>query len=90
VTLAYLTNTEGAVAILIVFPAIAATVIFVRLRTRARQRDSQTQAEPTLLDRIEAMSNEEYEAWRDEGRRVYQENKVRQREGQRRRRQRGV
>ena len=88
-TLAY-TNADGSVAILIVFLTIAATVIFVRLYTRARRRNGQKQPEPTLLERIEAMNNEEYEAWRDEGKRQHAENKVRQREGQRRRRQPGV
>jgi hypothetical protein len=69
VTLAYLTNGEGSIIIAIVFSAIAATVIFVRLHMRARQRDSQQATQVNLLERIEAMSNEEFEAWRAEGRR---------------------
>ncbi len=69
VTLAYLTNGEGSVIIAIVFSAIAGTVIFVRLHLRARQRDSQKAAQLNLLERVEAMTNEEFEAWRAEGRR---------------------
>lgn len=69
VTFAYLTNGEGSVIIAVVFSAIAATVIFVRLYLRARQRDSQKAAQLNLLERIEAMTNEEFEAWRAEGRR---------------------
>jgi hypothetical protein len=69
VTLAYLANGEGSIIIAIVFSAIAATVIFVRLRLRARQRDSQKAAQLNLLERIEAMTDEEFEAWRAEGRR---------------------
>jgi hypothetical protein len=67
--LGYLTNGEGSIIIAIVFSAIAATVLFVRLHLRARQRDSQKAAQLNLLERIEAMTNEEFEAWRAEGRR---------------------
>jgi hypothetical protein len=69
VTIANVTNGEGSVIIVIVFSAIAATVIFVRLYLRARQRDSQKAAQLNLLERIEGMTNEEFEAWRAEGRR---------------------
>jgi len=71
VTLAYLTNGESSVIIAIVFSAIAASVIFIRLHLRGRRRDSQEQGELTLLERIEAMTNEEFEAWRAEGQRQH-------------------
>jgi hypothetical protein len=67
VTLAYLTNSEGSAIILIVFLAIAVTVVILRLHSRARRPDGREPTEPTLLERIEAMSDEEYEAWRAEG-----------------------
>jgi hypothetical protein len=74
-TLASLTNVGRSVIVVIVFLSLAATVILVRLRTRARQRDNEGQAKLTLLERIEAMSDEEYDAWRDEGRRQREANK---------------
>jgi hypothetical protein len=66
VTLAYLTNAEGSVIIAVVFSTIAATVISVRLHLRARQRDSREEAGLSLLERIEAMTNEEFDTWRAE------------------------
>ncbi len=74
-TLASLTNAGRSVIVVIVFLSLAATVILVRLHTRARQRDNGGQAKLTLLERIEAMSDEEYEVWRDEGRRQREANK---------------
>jgi hypothetical protein len=65
--LAYLTNAEGSIIISIVFLSLAATVIFVSLRHH--RRASGVQREQTLLERIEAMTNEEYEAWRADGQR---------------------
>ena len=81
-TLAYLTNQEGSVIILIVFLTIAATVIFVRLCSRGRRRASPGQTELTLLERIEAMTDEEYEVWRAEGRSRYEAQKKRPQQSQ--------
>ena len=67
VMLAYLTNAEGSIIISIVFLSLAATVILVGLRHH--RRASGVQREQTLLERIEAMTNEEYEAWRADGQR---------------------
>jgi len=78
VTLAYLTNGEGSVIILIAFSAIAATVILTRLSRRGPRRESREQAQPSLLERIEAMTDEEFEAWRAEGRRQYEAGKKQQ------------
>jgi hypothetical protein len=64
VTLANLTNVEGSIIVAIVFPAIAAVVIFIRMRQRRQERAGGRQREPSLLERIEAMNNEEFEAWR--------------------------
>lgn len=65
--LAYLTNAEGSIIITIVFLSLAAAVIIVSIRHR--RRASGVQREQTLLERIEAMTNEEYEAWRADGQR---------------------
>jgi hypothetical protein len=75
VTLATLTNVDRSVIVIIVFLSLAATVIFVRLYTRARERGNEGQAKLSMLERIEAMSDEEYAAWREEGRRQREANK---------------
>jgi hypothetical protein len=62
--LASLTNVEGSIIISIVFPAIAAVVIIIRMRQRRQERAGGEQRGPTLLERVEAMTNEEFEAWR--------------------------
>jgi hypothetical protein len=66
VTLADLTNVDSSILVAVIFLSLAATVIVVRLRER--RRDTGEKAELTLLERIEAMSNEEYEVWRAESR----------------------
>ena len=70
---------------MVVFLAIAATVIVVRLHTRRRQNDRPARP-ATLLERIEAMTDEEHEAWRAEGRERYEAQKKERKE---RRRQEG-
>jgi hypothetical protein len=65
--LAYLTNAEGSIIIAVVFLSLAAAVIIVSLRHHRRAKG--VQREQTLLERIEAMTNEEYEAWRADGQR---------------------
>jgi hypothetical protein len=62
--LAYLTNAEGSIIIAIVFLSLAIAVIILSLRTRHQRRAGGVQGEPTLLERIEAMTNEEYDVWR--------------------------
>jgi hypothetical protein len=85
VTPANLTNVQGSVVIVVVFLSLAATVIVVRLRTRRRQ--NHRPARPAnLLERIEAMTNEEHEAWRAAGRERYEADR---RERQERRQQQG-
>ncbi len=76
-TLADLTNVDSSILVAVIFLSLAATVIVVRLRER--RRDTGEKAELTLLERIEAMTNEEYEVWRAESRRRQEANVKRRR-----------
>ena len=75
--LAALTNVDSSVLVAVIFLSLAATVVIVRLRERRRGADKK--AELTLLERIEAMSNEEYEVWRSEAQRQREANLRRRR-----------
>lgn len=75
--LAALTNVDSSILVAVVFLSLAATVIFIRLRERRRGAGEKT--ELTLLERIEAMTNEEYEVWRAEAQRQREANLKRRR-----------
>jgi hypothetical protein len=75
--LAALTNVDSSILVAVIFLSLAATVVIVRLRERRRGADKK--AELTLLERIEAMSNEEYEVWRSEAQRQREANLRRRR-----------
>jgi hypothetical protein len=77
VTLAELTNVDSSILVAVVFLSLAATVIVIRLRERRRNTGKKT--ELSLLERIEAMTNEEYEEWRAESRRQLEGNLKRRR-----------
>ena len=75
--LAALTNVDSSILVAVIFLSLAATVIIVRLRERRRGADQK--AELTLLERIEAMTDEEYEVWRAEAQREREANLKRRR-----------
>jgi len=81
VVLGYLTNVEGSIIIAVVFLSLATAVIIVSVRNRHRRRAKGAQRAQTLLERIEAMTNEEFEAWRADGQRQREASVKTRREG---------